>query len=373
LDQSDESLKPLMGAYLRIRILPDSIGPLALYNHDYTLRNCWKRGFPAAWVLTTIMDRMMRNLYTHPLMVNPEVNLEFDENQTLGIGDVGIGPDQQSLLEECPVLASDAIVALECLGITNLGLVREDNEDRFFLSTWIHPHPDQEPSQTQAQGLFILCDGMGGHQQGEVASTLATATLADVLQAQFQRNFPSEFDLKSAIFKANHALHSENLRHHQSGYGRMGTTAVVTVLQDRSFRIGTVGDSRCYALTQTHGLQQLTTDHEVGQRAIARGIDPAVAYAHPHAYHLTQALGPRPNPLLAPEVTSHQITEDTVLLLCSDGLSDNQLLETHGEEVLQSLLDPSQSLATGASALMTLALDRNGHDNITVILVRVRV
>ena len=79
----------------------------------------------------------------------------------------------------------------------------------------------------------------------------------------------------------------------RSGSGRMGTTLVMAVVVNHQVVVAHVGDSRLYRLTRQKGLQQITVDHEVGQREIQRGIDPDIAYSRPDAYQLTQALGPR--------------------------------------------------------------------------------
>jgi protein phosphatase len=134
-----------------------------------------------------------------------------------------------------------------------------------------------------------------------------------------------------------------------------------------------VGDSRVYCLTRKQGLEQITVDHEVGQREIARGIEPSVAYGRADAYQLTQALGPRNEDSLHPDVTFFEINEDMLLVLVSDGLSDNDCLETHWQTHLQSLLSSASNLETGIQNLIELGNEHNGHDNITAILVRVKV
>ena len=91
-------------------------------------------------------------------------------------------------------------------------------------------------------------------------------------------------------------------------------------------QIAHVGDSRIYKFTRQEGVVQLTVDHEVGQREIQRGVEPEVAYARPDAFQLTQALGPRDNKLVHPDVDFLELNKDTLLLLCTDGLSDNNMM-----------------------------------------------
>jgi protein phosphatase len=126
-------------------------------------------------------------------------------------------------------------------------------------------------------------------------------------------------------------------------------------------------------LTRKAGLQQLTVDHEVGQREIGKGVSPSIAYSRPDAYQLTQALGPRDEYAVIPDIDFLEIHEDTVLLLVSDGLSDNNLLENNCQSHLESLLSSNVNLEQGVSNLIDLANQYNGHDNITAIAVRVKV
>jgi protein phosphatase len=117
----------------------------------------------------------------------------------------------------------------------------------------------------------------------------------------------------------------------------------------------------------------MTIDHEVGQREIARGVEPSIAYSRPDAYQLTQALGPRDNNMVDPDVQFFKIHEDTLFILASDGLSDNNLLETHWRSHLEPLLSSNANLEKGVSELIDLANKYNGHDNITAVLIRAKV
>jgi serine/threonine protein phosphatase PrpC len=134
-----------------------------------------------------------------------------------------------------------------------------------------------------------------------------------------------------------------------------------------------VGDSRLYRLTRKRGLEQLTVDHEVGERERQRGVDPEIAYSRPDAYQLTQALGPRSEQFVNPDVQFLELNEDTLFVLCSDGLSDNDLIETHWQTHLAPLLSSRANLEQGILQLIELANEHNGHDNITALLIRVKV
>ncbi|MEL7314354.1 MAG: serine/threonine phosphatase [Cyanobacteria bacterium J06559_3] len=207
---------------------------------------------------------------------------------------------------------------------------------------------------------------------GEVASTLAVNTLRDHFEIHWQANLPDEATLKEGILRANQAIFELNETDARSGSARMGTTLVMLLLLDNQAIVAHVGDSRLYAFTR-QGLKQVTIDHEVGQREISRGVEPAIAYARPDAYQLTQALGPRDSDEVSPNIASIYINQDTVFLLCSDGLSDNDLLEEHAETHIEPLLRSNCNLEEGITHLIDLANEHNGHDNITAIAVRVKM
>jgi protein phosphatase len=147
----------------------------------------------------------------------------------------------------------------------------------------------------------------------------------------------------------------------------------MALVQDTQVAIAHVGDSRIYRITRKQGLEQLTLDHEVGQREINRGVEPDIAYGRPDAYQLTQALGPRDNKCVRPDIQFLEITEDCLLLLCSDGLCDNSLLEKHWQNYLQHLISGGSNLEEGLFNLIEFANHYNGHDNITGILVRIKL
>ncbi len=280
------------------------------------------------------------------------------------------------------------LVSLEDAGRTDIGRQRDHNEDCFSIQTKLEKVETPQGRTVHARGLYILCDGMGGHAGGEVASALAVETLRKHFQTEwFNKPMPTEGGLKfggedvlpdeasirEAIRSANSAIYEVNQKNSRSGSGRMGTTLVIVLIQDTAVAVAHVGDSRMYTYSRKRGLEQITTDHEVGQQEIFRGVDPEIAYARPDAYQLTQALGPRDNNFVNPDVKFMELNEDTVLLLCSDGLSDNDLLETNWRTHVEPLVSSRTNLEQGVSQLIDLANDYNGHDNITAIAIRTKV
>ncbi|MEY3328371.1 MAG: hypothetical protein RLZZ115_1252 [Cyanobacteriota bacterium] len=276
-----------------------------------------------------------------------------------------------SSLNQAPtVIPAQKLKSLEAVGRTDIGRQRDHNEDCFGMETQIKIQETPQGQTSSVRGLYILCDGMGGHAGGEVASQMAVDTLKDYFQNQYPDGLPTTEILQDAILQANEAIYTENQQGVRSGVGRMGTTLVMALVVGHQVAVAHVGDSRLYRLTRTHGLQQVTVDHEVGQREIQKGIDPELAYSRPDAYQLTQALGPREEQFVHPEVQFLEIEEDTVLIIASDGLTDNNLLEIFCETQLDPLLKPETPLSTAVDSLIALANQHNGHDNITAIVVR---
>lgn len=274
------------------------------------------------------------------------------------------------------------LFSLDDVGRTDIGRQRDHNEDYFGIETQVSRLESPSGRTVHVRNLYVLCDGMGGHAGGEVASALAVDTIRRYFKEQWQSKpftngesgqLPPPQVLIEAVQLANKAIYDVNQQNARSGSGRMGTTLVMLLVQDTEVAIAHVGDSRLYRYTRKRGLEQITVDHEVGQREIQRGVDPEIAYARPDAYQLTQALGPRDEHFIKPDVQYLELNEDTLLLLCSDGLTDNDLLENHYQSHVEPLLSSQTNLDQGVRQLIDLANQFNGHDNITAIAVRAKV
>jgi protein phosphatase len=235
---------------------------------------------------------------------------------------------------------------------SDVGRVRTNNEDSFGRA-WL---PDGS--------LFVMvADGMGGHEAGEVASGLAVQVVEDVVGRDAQSD-PRE-RLYTALLEANEAILEEGKR---SGKQGMGTTSIVALLRGPEAHVGLVGDSRCYHIRNGHLIWR-TVDHTRVQMLIDQGeIDEEQARVHPEAGMLTRALGHgrmadgRP---LVPDVLAEPLTlqEHDSLVLCSDGLHD--LIEDW--EI--GKLVAGRAGQEAAEALVELACERGGHDNVTVAVV----
>jgi protein phosphatase len=272
---------------------------------------------------------------------------------------------------EAPTVSlSQKLLNLEDAACTHVGRKREHNEDCFGIVSRVESEHNPKGKNISAQGLYILCDGMGGHAGGEIASAMTVDVLRDYFATRWEDTLPDEQTIREGIVAANEAVFEINQKNSSQGSGRMGTTLVLVLIQDRDIAIAHVGDSRCYGITPTQGLIQLTLDHEVGQQQILRGVDPEIAYGRPDSYQLTQAIGPRDRNYIAPEIRFFELQEDTLILLASDGLTDNQLLENYWLTNVAPLLSPDANLQDGVDRLIDFANEYNGHDNITALVVR---
>ena len=283
--------------------------------------------------------------------------------------------DDDDLSEPDDTAIAQTLDNLAAAGATDVGRQRDHNEDDFAIDTQIFQQQTAQNNTRQFRGTYIVCDGMGGHDGGEVASAKAVNTLQQYFATHWQDRLmlPDEASIRQAILQANQAIYDLNQEEIRSGSGRMGTTLVMALVNNDQIAVAHVGDSRLYRLSRSTGLQQITVDHEVGQREIQRGIDPEMAYSRPDAYQLTQALGPRPENFVKPDIQFLHIEEDSIYILASDGLTDNDLLENHISTHLEPLLDREADLTSGVQQLIDLANDYNGHDNITAIVIRTLV
>ncbi len=301
-------------------------------------------------------------------------DLEIDSSE-MDSEEGGDGDDERTIVLPMQLFSLDDV------GRSDVGRQRPHNEDYFGIDTQVMKLESPTGRTIHVRNLYILCDGMGGQADGEIASALAVDTLRHYFKSQWQSDpfaetyssLPGPEVLIEAVQLANKAIFDINQQNARSGSGRMGTTLVMALVQDTEVAIAHVGDSRLYCYTRKRGLEQLTVDHEVGQREIQRGATPEVAYARPDAYQLTQALGPRDANFVKPDVQYMELNEDTLLFLCSDGLTDNDLLETHYRTHIEPLLSSQANLDQGVSQLIDLANRYNGHDNITAIAIRAKV
>lgn len=256
---------------------------------------------------------------------------------------------------------------------TDKGPSRERNEDACYpASGAIAIH-----TNNQKPGLAIVCDGIGGHEGGNVASNLAIETI----QQQIQQLPLNDSQLNAATLTnelersarvANDKINQRNDHEHRHGRQRMGTTLVIALARADQMYITHVGDSRAYLITRT-GCHQVTLDDDVAAREVRLGYALyREALQHSASGSLVQALGTSSSGSLHPTVQRFVIDEDCVFLLCSDGLSDYDRVEQSWEEILP-IIDGKVDLATASQRLVEIGNTQNGHDNVTVALVHYQV
>ena len=172
-------------------------------------------------------------------------------------------------LEQSPTKIDDTptvvlpmqLASLENAGLTDVGKQRDHNEDYFGIETKVNKVELPKSKVAGAKGLYILCDGMGGHAGGEVASELAVSTLRQYFLENWKSDgLPNEEIIREGVFRANKAIHDINQQDARSGVGRMGTTLVLVLIQDTRVAVAHVGDSRLYRVTRKGGLEQVTVD-----------------------------------------------------------------------------------------------------------------
>ncbi len=251
--------------------------------------------------------------------------------------------------------------------LTDKGPRRSRNEDAYYQD-----NPDNQ-SSVNDQAFAIVCDGVGGHQGGEVASQSAITQLKQSLQT-IQQQAPSPEilidKLEEAVNFANDVICDQNDSQHRKAQQRMGTTVVMALAYDHEMYVTHVGDSRLYWITR-YGCYQLTLDDDLASRETRLGH--ALyrdALQQRAAGALVQALGMTSSQTLHPTTQRVVIDEDSVFLLCSDGLSDYGLVEQYWEAEILPLLDQETDVDTVAQRLVDLANTVNGHDNVTVSLMQ---
>lgn len=328
------------------------------------------------------LDVITQQVEIESLLEEDDLNF-LSENEELNTIAESFGSDESSEFQATEINSDGddqptlvlpmRLLSVKEVGLTDIGRRRGHNEDYFAMETNIKKSETSSGTYVSAKGLFIVCDGMGGHASGEVASATAVKSLTEYFEQHWGDDLPDLQTIREGILKANETIYSFNKNKGQVGSGRMGTTLTITLLQDTKAAIAHVGDSRIYRVTRKWGLELLTVDHCVAQAEIKQGVDPEIAHARPDAYQLTQALGPRDNTYVNPDIRFLDIKEDTILIMCSDGLYDNNLLEDNWEKIVLPLVSSKANLEDGVSHIIDLGNQINGHDNLTCVLLRIKV
>lgn len=235
-------------------------------------------------------------------------------------------------------------------GKTDIGCNRTENQDTF-----------RSGDRPGVGAWGIVCDGMGGAQNGKLASAVAADCMEELLYQRVVDNEPDDTPeqmMRDAISLAN----AEVFTRSGSGESMMGTTVVCAFIRNRVLHIAHVGDSRAY-LYQNGKLHQLTRDHSMVQEMVDMGsITEEEADHHPEKNVITRALGVEED--VAPSYSEEPIDAGSIVLMCSDGLSNMVSAERMAE------LMEEEKFGNLADALVDEALEAGGDDNITVLLMQ---
>lgn len=287
--------------------------------------------------------------------------------------------EQQTLPVVCEASkVSTRQLAVQSYGLTDIGKRRRQNEDQFLIAELTKALRVRQSSLAQPKTqysdergyLFIVADGMGGHQAGEQASALAVGTIEEFvlntlkwffhLRSDEEQNILEEFQL--ALRQADAKIFEEASRHPE--LRGMGTTLTMAYSLDSQLFVVHVGDSRCYLQRNGH-LYRLTHDHTLVEEMLRHhALTPEQAAGHYLRHVITNCVGGDKRGLQV-EVHRVELAPGDVVLLCSDGLTE-MLADARIAEILSEQTEPRQA----CERLVAEANAGGGRDNITVIVSR---
>ena len=252
---------------------------------------------------------------------------------------------------------------LSCYAISDVGLVRTDNQDNLYINgvyrndvsdNTVFRHEDK----TKKRGLYAVADGMGGESHGELASLTAVQTMTN-------KDFFKKNEEWARYLIERNAVICDLIN--KNGGKRMGATFAGLYINKNSAAIVNIGDSKVY-LFRAGILTQLSRDHTVIRQMVEMGlITKEAARTHRDRHTLTQHLGVFPfETIIEPYTVQSDVLRGDVFLLCSDGLSD--MID---DDSILRILRISDTVVEKAEALFMQALENGGNDNITIIVVQV--
>lgn len=240
---------------------------------------------------------------------------------------------------------------VESYGLSDVGLIRENNED-----VW---------AELLKEHCFILADGMGGHQAGEVAAKETVDILSGHIRKIAKEKKMSVQELaswlKKAILDTNRRIYDLSLE--KKEFHGMGTTLCLALIHSPHLIYAHVGDSRIYRIRHQK-IERLTKDHSLKDEMISKGqLLEEDAPFFPYRNVITRAIGTQP--VADPEIQTTLMDPEDIYFLCSDGLTDN----LSDREILEIILN-SSSLKQATESLIQSAKDKGGADNITIVMFR---
>jgi protein phosphatase len=235
---------------------------------------------------------------------------------------------------------------------TDIGRKREKNEDNLISVV-----PENHQLLQSRGALFVVSDGMGGHDRGEIASEQTVQTVRAHYYQATQADIPTR--LQEAIKEANRVIYRES----ETRGKEMGATCVAAVLHEQTLYAANVGDSRVYVLHEGQ-LRQVTRDHSLVAQLVERGeITPAEARTHEKRNVIYRSLGAQPE--VEVDLFTESVQEGDTLILCTDGLCG-----VVNDEELRTIVEQHEP-AESVQRLIARANEEGGPDNVTAIVVRV--
>ncbi len=239
---------------------------------------------------------------------------------------------------------------MKAFSITDIGERRRINQDYVFCS---------EAAIGKLPNLFIVADGMGGHNAGDYASRFCVEFFKEKIE-QSDKELPIA-SIGDAIQETNKALRNKAME--QIELEGMGTTFVAATIIGNELYVANIGDSRLYVIGKE--MKQITEDHSLVEAMVKSGeLDRLQARVHPNKNVVTRALGA--NSEVEPDFFEVSLEEDDLILICSDGLTN--MLE---DEKIEQIIKETQDLQTAVETLVSLANQNGGKDNIAIILIKI--
>ncbi|MCR4605026.1 MAG: Stp1/IreP family PP2C-type Ser/Thr phosphatase [Eubacterium sp.] len=239
---------------------------------------------------------------------------------------------------------------MDSFSLTDIGRTRDSNQDSVF---------SEESSVGFFSNLFLVADGMGGHNAGDLASKICIEEFVNALKRSDKRTPVSA--LEDAVAYANGEIIKKAAS--DPAYAGMGTTLVGMTVNDGTAYIVNIGDSRLYLMRDK--LRQITVDHSLVEEMVKNGeIGKDQMRTHPNKNIITRALGTTESPV--PDCFEIEVAEGDVFLLCSDGLSN--MLD---DRDMEKIITEEKDLKVMGKKLVDAANDAGGKDNISVVLVRI--
>ena len=236
---------------------------------------------------------------------------------------------------------------MKSFSLTDVGQVRSQNQDYVYAS---------EQPIGNLPNLFVLADGMGGHNAGDFASRCAVSVIEASVKKDMSFN-PIKI-MRHAIEEANEKIHE--LAKADAGKAGMGTTLVAVTVVGYYAYVANVGDSRLYLINQ--GIQQLSKDHSLVEEMVRLGgIKPEEAKHHPDKNIITRAIGAKAD--VDVDFYEHRLKRGDIILMCTDGLSN--MVE---DEELFHIVQGSRDIVEAGEMLVEAAKENGGTDNIGVVL-----